>query len=331
MEKALFKGIKDFILGKLNETNNRLRIAVAWFTNDEIFQEVLGLLDNHIQVELILIDDCINRNEFGLDFGMFIAKGGHLFFSTSLKNMHNKFCIIDEKLVITGSYNWTYYAENKNWENIIAIDNSSIISNYTEEFDVIKSQLVETKEYSQYRLADVNPIDLLNDYDYLYEDLHYKSDTNGKEYVNYLSAVKESIAIEKRYSVESPLIEATRDKIVTKYSLGIRCMINNRKDSTSSIIPKGTEIPCEKKDIYLTTVDNQTSLECETLLGDNLDANQNRTLGRIVLNDIPPLPMGQGKMEVTFKITTDKMLHVKATNLHTKNSVEANYPLNNII
>lgn len=88
MEKALFKGIKDFILGKLNETNNRLRIAVAWFTNDEIFQEVLGLLDNHIQVELILIDDCINRNEFGLDFGMFIAKGGHLFFSTSLKNMH---------------------------------------------------------------------------------------------------------------------------------------------------------------------------------------------------------------------------------------------------
>ena len=79
------------------------------------------------------------------------------------------------------------------------------------------------------------------------------------------------------------------------------------------------------KGVYLTSIDNQTTLECETLLGDNVDANQNRSIGKIVLNDIPPLPKGQGRMEVSFRISSDKVLHVTATNLHTQNIVQANY------
>jgi len=62
----LFKGIKEFIISKLNEAEKTLQIAVALFTNDDLFQVVLGLLDRNVQVELILIDDCINRNEFAL-------------------------------------------------------------------------------------------------------------------------------------------------------------------------------------------------------------------------------------------------------------------------
>lgn len=47
--------------------------------------------------------------------------------------MHNKFCIIDDR-VITGSYNWTYYANN-NQENIIVTDERSLVKSYTEQFD----------------------------------------------------------------------------------------------------------------------------------------------------------------------------------------------------
>lgn len=332
MEKTLFKNIKDYLIENIGKANERIRIAVAWFTNDDLFQAVLKALDKNIQVELILIDDCINRHEFGLDFGAFIVKGGHLFFSTGLKNMHNKFCMIDNSIVITGSYNWTYYAENKNWENILTTDEESVINEYCKEFDSIKSQLVETKEYHHYKLNEVDPAILLNEYDYIYEDLHYKEESLGKGLSNYLLDLKESIVIERKNSVEAPKSNTTIvSKIITHQSLGIRCKINGKDNCTFILIPKGTEIPCENKREFYTTVDNQTSLPCETLIGESLDANQNRSIGKIVLNDIPPLPQGQGKMEVHFVISSDKTLHVRATNLHTRTFVEANYYLSNTI
>ena len=60
MEEALFNNIKAHIVKNLNEANDIIRIAVAWFTNDDLFQVVLNMLDRGIKVELILIDDCIN-------------------------------------------------------------------------------------------------------------------------------------------------------------------------------------------------------------------------------------------------------------------------------
>ena len=94
METALFNGIKDYIIERLNEANSKIRIAVAWFTNDELYQAVLRLLDRGIQVDLIIIDDHINRNEFGLDFNVFISKGGHLFFSTQAKTCTTSFALL---------------------------------------------------------------------------------------------------------------------------------------------------------------------------------------------------------------------------------------------
>ena len=335
METALFKDIKDYIIERLNEANSKIRIAVAWFTNDELYQTILRLLNRGIHVDLIIIDDHINRNEFGLDFNVFISKGGHLFLSTQAKNMHNKFCVIDNNKVITGSYNWTYYAEKRNWENIVTSSEESIINQYSNEFDDIKAHLSEVTSYSQIKLGDADPFTLLNEYDYLYEDLCYKGEITGIGYSNYLSAIKDSIAIEKKPNtiiphvahVETPSVRKT----VTLHSLGIRCNIDGKANCTSFLIPKGTEVPCEMKGVYHTLVDNQTALNCETLLGENIDANQNSPIGKIVLNDIPPLPKGQGKMEVTFKITSDKILHVKATNLHTRTFVEASYYLSNTI
>lgn len=329
MDIALFKDIKNYIIEQLNEANSTIRIAIAWFTNDDLYQTILRLLDKKIHIELIIIDDHINRNEFGLDFNVFISKGGHLFLSTQTKNMHNKFCVIDNNSVITGSYNWTYYAEKRNWENIVATSEKPIINQYIREFDDIKSHLVEVTTYRQYKLKEIDPIALLNEYEYLYEDLYYKDCITGKEYSNYLSTLRTNIIIEKRKDTAIPNSYAA--KIVTSHSLGIRCMIDGKADCTSFLIPKGTKIPCEMKRVYLTVADNQISIICETLLGEDLDANKNRSIGKIVLNDIPPLPKGQGKMEVAFKISSDKTLHVIATNLQTRTFVEASYYLSDTI
>lgn len=332
MEAALFTGIKNFIIEKLNGASSSIRVAVAWFTNDDLYQVLLQLLDKGIKVELIIIDDHINRNEFGLDFNIFISKGGHFYLSTKEKNMHNKFCVIDKNLAITGSYNWTYYAEKRNWENIIVCKDESIIYQYENEFEEIKKSLVEVKSYSQIKLADTDPFVLLNDYEYLYDDLRNKGIITGVEYSNYLSAIKENIVLEKKEKPIVPIsITSSAKNALTLHSLGMRCTKDGDENFTYVLIPKGTEIPCENKKIFYTLEDNQTSLLCETVLGESLDAKQNRSIGKIQLNDIPRLPKREGKMEVLFKITSDKTLHVKATNILTKSYVEASYYINNLV
>jgi len=49
--------------------------------------------------------------------------------------MHNKFAIIDNAIVLTGSYNWTVSASNNNQENILIIESKLVVSNYQNEYN----------------------------------------------------------------------------------------------------------------------------------------------------------------------------------------------------
>ena len=50
-------------------------------------------------------------------------------------HMHNKFCLIDDKFLITGSFNWTTQAVKYNQENIIITDSNDLVSKYVHEFE----------------------------------------------------------------------------------------------------------------------------------------------------------------------------------------------------
>lgn len=49
--------------------------------------------------------------------------------------MHNKFAIIDEAVIITGSFNWTLSASTKNQENILILENKQVVNSYLSEFN----------------------------------------------------------------------------------------------------------------------------------------------------------------------------------------------------
>ncbi len=53
--------------------------------------------------------------------------------------VHHKFCIVDDRVVITGSYNWTYNAENRNWENIVVLEDKETVNDYIQEFENVIS------------------------------------------------------------------------------------------------------------------------------------------------------------------------------------------------
>ena len=134
MIKAYFNDIEKQIVSFVDSANKRIYVAVAWFTNQTLFDCLIRALNRNVDVKVLVLNDILNRSEFGLDFGVLESRGAKVCFSESTRClMHNKFCIIDD-MIITGSYNWTYHA-NENNENIIITDDVKLVADYCEQFD----------------------------------------------------------------------------------------------------------------------------------------------------------------------------------------------------
>jgi len=78
------------------------------------------------------------------------------------------------------------------------------------------------------------------------------------------------------------------------------------------LIDKNTTIPTSKSQIFSTAADNQTSVEIHILQGERPMAQDNRTLGKFMLDGIPPAPRGVPQIEVTFDLDANGILNVKA-------------------
>lgn len=135
MIKAYFQNIQLELLKEISPAEKSLKIAVAWFTNNELFDALLSKCRKKLPVKLIIIRDSINIRKFGLDFNLFINEGGELYFGDTETLMHHKFCLVDDKVLINGSYNWTYWAETKNNENITILkQEDEVIKSFIKEF-----------------------------------------------------------------------------------------------------------------------------------------------------------------------------------------------------
>ena len=110
---------------------------------------------------------------------------------------------------------------------------------------------------------------------------------------------------------------------VTPLSLGIETM-NNVYDV---VIEANTAIPTKKSKVYSTAVDNQPQVEIHILQGERPMARDNRTVGRFILDGIPPAPRGVPQVEVTFDMDANGILQVfakeKTTGKEQKIRIEA--------
>jgi molecular chaperone DnaK len=100
---------------------------------------------------------------------------------------------------------------------------------------------------------------------------------------------------------------------VTPLSLGVETL----GGVMTTMIPRNTTIPTQKKEIYSTASDNQTSVEIHVLQGERAEARYNRTLGKFHLEGLPAAPRGMPKIEVTFDIDANGILSVGAKDLAT--------------
>ncbi len=95
---------------------------------------------------------------------------------------------------------------------------------------------------------------------------------------------------------------------VIPLSLGIETM----GGVTTKLIEKNTHIPTKKEQVFSTAADNQTSTEIHITQGERPMAEDNKSLGRFVLDGIPPAPRGIPQIEVTFDVDSNGVLNVTA-------------------
>ena len=95
---------------------------------------------------------------------------------------------------------------------------------------------------------------------------------------------------------------------VTPLSLGIETL----GGVMTKLITRNTTIPCTKSEVFSTAADNQLSVEIHVLQGEREMASHNRTLGKFILDGIPPAPRGMPQVEVAFDIDANGILSVSA-------------------
>lgn len=308
----LFTNIQDEIITQINEAKESLKIAVTWFTNHDLFEAVLKKLDNpEFNVSLIVLNDRINNKREGVNFQELINKKGCFYYSGIENMVHHKFCIIDNKKVITGSYNWTYYAENRNWENIVVLNDSKIVKAYIGEFEKVVQSHEQVDNISAKQIMAFG----INSLEYLTTDYILQA-AKEKHYGNDIAVAKIYTEI-LRLNKNQPEIQKARSNIVQKinsqrfdtcpFEIGIQF-----KSGYTMVIPAFAPLPITVKRIGTTPISNATSLQITIQKYDFIHQN----ILQFTLDNLKIAPADTPKIEHIITIDQSGIMTVHCVELN---------------
>lgn len=218
--------VKKIIIDLLNATKSKVILAVAWFTEEELFQTLLNLQKRNIEVELIITNHEFNKLNYKQieDNGGFFAEIGN-----DDKLMHMKFCIIDYNIVISGSANWTKRAFTENNEEVTIIkNNTERANNFVAEFDRLKNISGKiTKQQKKFDVAQVLKVfDLIQalinigDTSILNQYIHKLKDVEGLDnIVKHLFEGKYEIATAEIYEFKKKFTQLVDITAIEKMQL----------------------------------------------------------------------------------------------------------------
>lgn len=128
-----FDGIKDVIVQGIRNAKYTIWAAVAWFTDRDIFQELIAKKKQGVHIRIITSDEPSNMTlmselERSFEVVRVAMKGAYL-----SNRLHDKFCIIDFEFVMHGSYNWSKNARHNDETLATALDRD-FVKKFADEF-----------------------------------------------------------------------------------------------------------------------------------------------------------------------------------------------------
>ena len=154
---SLYDNPQKEIIKNINQAEAFINIAMYIFTDREIALPLVKARERGVKVRLYLDKDQVDYQYSQSRF--LVQKGIKTRVSLNKYIMHNKFAIIDNRILLTGSYNWTFSANNRNDENLMVIDDPELI-------EIFQNQFVNlwTNKYSPERtrqLYEIAKVDFL--------------------------------------------------------------------------------------------------------------------------------------------------------------------------
>lgn len=135
-QEILFENIRQEIVQEIREAKYIIWVAMAWFTDPMLFHELLEKSKQGVNIQIVIDDNDRNRNA-----GFKLSENFETYWvsiQSLYKNvMHDKFCIIDLRTVIHGTYNWTLAAQF-NKETISIDKNRETAERFADEFIKLK-------------------------------------------------------------------------------------------------------------------------------------------------------------------------------------------------
>jgi hypothetical protein len=125
---------EKYLIEIIRTAMKSLNIAIFSLTRDNFAKAVIEVFKKGVKVRVIADDECIKN--YGSDVYKLAAAGIPCKTDSSAQyHMHNKYAIIDESVIVTGSFNWTSQAINNNQENLLFYEDKDIAEKYTKEFN----------------------------------------------------------------------------------------------------------------------------------------------------------------------------------------------------
>jgi len=144
---SLYDDPEAVIINNIDGAEEFISIAMYTFTDIEIAQAILEARDRGVDIKILL-----DRSQVKAKYSRsryFVQNGIEVRISSNNYIMHNKFAVIDHKIVITGSYNWTASAGKRNDENLLVIDDNYIIRRYQDQFNNLWNNKYSPERYQE--------------------------------------------------------------------------------------------------------------------------------------------------------------------------------------
>ncbi len=131
---------KRAIITQLDNAQDSVKVCVFTISDDDITHAIIQAYRRGLEVMVITDND--KTFDMGSDIYMLYKAGIDVKMDDAPSHMHHKFAIIDDKVLITGSFNWTRSATKYNQENLIVTDSISLVEPYLDQYKELWSKMV---------------------------------------------------------------------------------------------------------------------------------------------------------------------------------------------